>query len=163
MANLVVMKFHTAEGADAALGTIRELATQHLITVIDAAVVTWPQGKKKPRTRQLSDMTATGALNGAFWGMLFGMIFFVPLLGMAMGAAMGAMRGSMVNLGINEEFVARCRDSITEGTSALFLMAKDATMDKVVEGMKMHRFEILSTNLSNEQEEALKQAFGLEG
>jgi uncharacterized membrane protein len=50
-------------------------------------VVTWPAGKKKPKTRQLHKVAAIGAMGGAFWGMLFGILFLVPLLGMALGAA----------------------------------------------------------------------------
>ena len=43
----------------------------------DWTTVSWEEGKKKPKTRQLSNMTATGALGGTFWGMLFGLIFFM--------------------------------------------------------------------------------------
>ena len=43
--------------------------------------MTWPAGKKKPKTQQLNSLTGAGALGGAFWGLLFGLIFFVPLLG----------------------------------------------------------------------------------
>lgn len=46
MATLTVWKFPTPGGADAALGTLRELQQQHLITVHDGAVVTWEAGKK---------------------------------------------------------------------------------------------------------------------
>jgi uncharacterized membrane protein len=73
------------------LGTIQDLARQHLITLKDAAVVTWPTGKKKPKTQQLQNLAGLGALGGAFWGMLFGIIFLVPTLGMAIGATMGAL------------------------------------------------------------------------
>jgi uncharacterized membrane protein len=51
---------------------------------------------------------------------------------------------------------------VTEGASALFLMTSDAIMDRVVEEMKDLRFEILATNLSREQEQKLKEAFGQE-
>jgi uncharacterized membrane protein len=153
------LKFETPDGAEQALTTIQDLARQHLITLLDAAVVTWPTGKKKPKTRQLHDLAAHGALGGAFWGILFGILFFVPLLGMAMGAAMGALMGSLRDVGINDQFIKDCRDKITEGTSALFLMTTDATEDKVIDAMKQHKFEILSTNLSKEQEDALRAAF----
>jgi uncharacterized membrane protein len=36
--------------------------------------------------------------------------------------------------------------------SALFLLTDDATDDKVVEAMKQYDFEVLSTNLSEEDE-----------
>ena len=159
MATLSVLKFDTPEGADQALATIQDLARQHLITLKDAAVVTWATGKKKPKTQQLSNLAGFGALGGAFWGLLFGVIFFVPILGMAIGATMGALSGSLRDIGINDEFIANCKNKITEGTSALFLMTADATEDKVIEAMKEHKFEILKTNLTNEQEEALRAAF----
>jgi uncharacterized membrane protein len=60
-------------------------------TLQDAAVVSWPQNRKKPQTRQIYGMAGAGAAYGALWGFLFGLIFFVPLLGMAMGAGMGAL------------------------------------------------------------------------
>ncbi len=61
--------------------------------------------------------------------------------------------------GINDDFIRDCREKITEGTSALFLMTSDATKDKVIDAMKQHTFEIITTNLSKEQEDALRAAF----
>ena len=58
-----------------------------MITLEDAAVVSWPQGKQQPTTHQLHSTAGAGAGWGAFWGFLFGLIFFVPFLGAAMGAA----------------------------------------------------------------------------
>jgi uncharacterized membrane protein len=159
MATFTVLKFETPDGAEQALTTIKDLARQQMIKLIDAAVVTWPIGKKKPKTLQLHNVAAAGAFGGAFWGMLFGILFLVPLLGMALGAAMGALSGSMRDVGINDDFIRDCRAKITAGTSALFLMTTDATKDKVVDAMKQHKFEIVTTNLSKEQEEALRAAF----
>ena len=162
MASLVVTKFPTAEGADNAIATLGELTKQHLIEIQDAAVVTWPTGKKKPKTKQAVNLTAAGALSGGFWGMLFGLIFFVPLLGAALGAAMGALSGSMADIGINDDFINGCRDKITEGTSGLFLLAETSAADRVIDALKEHHPEIVTTNLSKEQEEALKAAFSEE-
>jgi uncharacterized membrane protein len=92
MASLVVLKFDTPEGAEKGLELAQSLQKQQLLQVLDAATVTWPQGKKKPKTRQLGHLGGVGALDGAFWGMLLGFIFFVPLFGMAIGAAIGALR-----------------------------------------------------------------------
>lgn len=159
MATLTVLKFETADGAERALETIKDLSRQHLINLHDAAIVTWPQGKKKPRTQQLTDLTGAGALNGAFWGMLFGLIFFIPIFGLAMGAAMGALAGSMTDVGINDNFIKSVRSKVTEGTSALFLMTSDAVKDRVFEAMKEFDFELIASNLSKEEEEKLRMAF----
>ena len=160
MATLTVWKFPTALGAEQAEHTLEQLTKQELIKVHDAAIVSFPEGAKKPKTRQLRNMTGAGALGGSFWGLLFGLIFFVPLLGMAVGAGLGALSGSMSDVGIDDDFIRTMRDEITPGTSALFLMSSDAVMDKVQEAFKGQSLELVRTNLSNEQEAALREVFG---
>lgn len=162
MSTLTVLEFKTVDGAGEALDKIQSLQKLQLIKVIDAAIVTWPEGRKSPKTKQLVSMAGVGAMQGAFWGMLFGFIFLVPFFGMAIGAAMGALSGSFADYGINDEFIKTIRERITEGTSALFLMTKDAVLDKVSEEMKGMDFEIIATNLSKEQEERLMAAFSEE-
>ncbi|MEZ4582452.1 MAG: DUF1269 domain-containing protein [Caldilineaceae bacterium] len=109
MASLTAWKFDTPDGAEQALKTVEDLAKQQLIVVQDAAVVSWPQGKKKPKTRQAQSLAAAGALGGAFWGMLFGLLFLVPFFGMAMGAAMGALAGHFSDYGISDDFIKQVR------------------------------------------------------
>jgi uncharacterized membrane protein len=159
MATLTVWKFGSAGGADDALHTLERLQKEELIKVHDGAVVTWPDGAKKPKTRQLASTTGAGALGGAFWGFLFGLLFFIPILGMAVGAAMGALAGSLTDVGIDDEFIKDVRDRITPGTSALFLMTSDAVQDKVSEAFEGTDMELISTNLTREQEQRLREAF----
>jgi uncharacterized membrane protein len=156
---MTVLKFSTADGARQALGTVESLSKQHLINLQDAAIVTWPGGKKKPKTKQMANLAGIGALDGAFWGMLFGLIFFVPFFGMAVGAAMGALSGKFADYGIDDGFIKSVRDQVTEGTSALFLMTSDAVMDKVADAFKGVEFELIASNLSKEQEDELRAAF----
>src|SRR3954471_16716315 len=152
MATMTVWKFPTPEGAEIAERTLKELQSKELIKIHDAALVTFPEGAKKPKTRQLSGLAAMGALGGAFWGMLFGLLFFVPLLGLAVGAGIGALTGSLTDVGIDDGFVNRVRDEITPGTSALFVMTSDAVRDRVQEAFAGQRPELIQTNLSKEQE-----------
>ena len=93
MATLSVLKFNDPSGADRVLIALQGLQERQMITLQDAAVVIWPQGKKKPTTRQLHSTAGSGASWGAFWGFLFGLIFFVPFLGAAIGAGMGGANG----------------------------------------------------------------------
>ena len=164
MATITAFKFGTPDRAQQMLDLVQELSRQQLITLQDGAIVTWPQGKKKPHTKQLENLTAAGALSGAFWGMLFGLIFFIPFFGMAIGAAMGALSGKFSDYGIDDSFIKSVGAKVTEGTSALFLMTSGAVMDKVSDAVKAKgwKFEILSTNLSDEQEAQLREDFGAE-
>lgn len=163
MATLTALKFGTPTGADEGLNLVQNLQKQNLIQVVDAAIVTWAEGKNKPKTRQLHSLGGAGALSGAFWGMLFGLLFFIPFLGMAIGAAMGALAGHFSDYGIDDKFIASVREKVTPGTSALFLMTENAVTDRVVDAMKtLPKFEIISTNLSKEQEAQLRAAFSEE-
>jgi len=156
MTTLTVWKFDDPAGAERTVATLEKLAKQELITVHDAATMSWPEGAKKPKTRQLHNLTAGGALGGMFWGMLFGLIFFVPFLGAAIGAATGALAGSMSDVGIDDEFIKSAREELTPGTSALFVMTSNAVPDKVKAEMEQLglRPKLLQSNLSQEQEDA---------
>jgi uncharacterized membrane protein len=158
--SLVVLEFETPDGADKGLELAASLQKKKLLQLLDAAIVTWPKGQKKPKTRHLGDLTAVGAWDGAFWGLLFGMIFFVPFLGAAVGAAMGALSGHFADYGIGKDFIEQVRGKVTEGCSALFLLVGQVTTDRVIEAFKSApKFEIIATNLSVEQEAKLKAAF----
>jgi uncharacterized membrane protein len=162
MASLTVWKFETADGAAEALAKMESLSKQQLITVQDAAVVAWPEGKKKPKTKQAVNLAGAGALQGGFWGMLFGLIFFVPFFGLAVGAAMGALAGHFADYGIDDDFIEGVRGNVTEGTSALFLLSSDAVVDKVKDAFEGTKMELIQSNLTAEQEATLREAFGEE-
>lgn len=151
----------TSDGAQQMLNKVYSLQNQELITVLDAATVSWPEGKKTPKTKQAVNLTGASALDGAFWGMLFGLIFFVPFFGLALGAAMGALGGHFADYGIDDAFIKNVRGKVTPGTSALFLMTTGAVMDKVVDEFKGMDFELITSNLSKEQEEQLRTAFAI--
>ncbi|MBV9384205.1 MAG: DUF1269 domain-containing protein [Streptosporangiaceae bacterium] len=162
MASLTVWKFQSPYGADEALDKLQGLQARQLIQVLDAAVVSWEPGRGKPKTRELHDTTKGGALGGGFWGLLFGLIFFVPLLGLAIGAGMGALLGSLSDVGISDSFIKSVREQVTPGTSALFLLSSDAVIDRVRDEFKDTQAELISTNLSSDQEAKLREAFGQE-
>ena len=160
MATLTVVKFDDPAGAERVLEALQDMHGRQMITLEDAAVVSWPPGNKKP----LMPKQGVGqmALGGAFWGFLFGLIFFVPFLGAAIGAGMGALTGSMADVGIDEGFIKRVSEKVTEGTSALFALTSEAKWDEVIDELKQYDFEIISTNLPEEQENQLREAFAQE-
>ena len=159
MASLVVLKFDAPDGAEKGLELAQSLQKQQLVQLVDAAIVAWPKGKKRPKTRQ-APLGALGALDGAFWGTLIGFIFFVPFFGMALGATMGALGGHFAEHGISDDFIKQVRAKVTEGTSGLFLLLGAVTTDKVVKAFKSApHFELIASNLTHEQEQKLKEAF----
>ena len=164
MASLTAWKFDTVSGADQVMDVLKGLQGQRLIEIQDGAVVRWEVGKKKPKTDQLMSTAGAGALGGAFWGMLFGLLFFVPFFGMAIGAGMGALMGKFADYGINDDFVKGVQREVTPGTSALFLLSQSSAPERVIDAVKNAGFHptLITSNLTEEQEAALREDFALE-
>ena len=159
MATLTVVKFDDPAGAERVMAALQDMHGRQLITLEDAAVVSWPEGNKKP----LMPKQGVGqmALGGAFWGFLFGLIFFVPFLGAAIGAGTTALLwSSLEEEGIDEGFIKRVSEKVTEGTSALFVLTSEAKLDEVIEELKHYDdFEIVSTDMLAGKEKRLREAF----
>ncbi|MBM7774318.1 putative membrane protein [Actinokineospora baliensis] len=163
MATLTIWRYETAGGAQEAVRSLESLSKRDLITVHDAATVSWPEGAKKPKLRQLRNLAGRGALSGAFWGMLFGLIFLIPLFGAAVGAAFGAIGGSLADVGIDDDLIKQIRDEVTPGTSALFVLSEDAVLDKVqAEFAGQEKPKLIFTNLGADQEDKLRDVFAEE-
>ena len=163
MATVTVFWFPAAEGADRFLTRVVALKKRHLLKLHDAAIVSWPKGEKRPRTRQLVSLVGAGALGGLFWGALFGFIFAAPLFGLAAGAVAGALTGAFRDYGIDDDFIELVRRQLVRGSSALFVLTSGAVLDRVGEELRDEEFEILTTNLSRDDEKRLRQVFGRDG
>ncbi len=160
MATLSVWKFDKPQGASLALHTVKDLNNEGLIVLQDAAYVEWVDGAKKPKTHQLQEFVGPYAMGGAFWGFLFGLLFFIPFLGLAVGAAAGAGAGALRDVGIDDDFIKKVKLSVTPGTSALFLLTSSAVEDRVRQRFIGTEMQLIYTNLSEEEETKLRQAFG---
>jgi uncharacterized membrane protein len=158
---LAVIKFDNEAGADAMREALGRLQKEELIKLDDAAVVV-RRADGKVKVKQATSLVGAGALGGAFWGMLIGLLFFAPWLGLAIGAGAGALAGSMQDIGVDDAFIKQVGASIHPGESALFILVREATTDRVIEELKPFGGEIIHTNLSSEDEARLKAAFGAE-
>jgi uncharacterized membrane protein len=159
MATMSALRFEDPAGPERMINTLQDLQRQGLITVLDAAVLHRKENGKV-KVNQANSLVGAGALGGAFWGMLIGMLFFMPWLGAAFGAASGALTGKFSDYGIDDDFIKEVGENIKPGDSALFLYTADAVKDKVAAAVEGEQFEILHTNLSLEDEEALREVFG---
>jgi uncharacterized membrane protein len=159
MATLTVVKFDDPHGAVRVMGALQDMHGRQLITLEDAAVVSWPEGNKRPFMPKQG--VGQMALGGAFWGFLFGLIFFVPFLGAAVGAGTTALLWSTLEEeGIDEDFIRRVSEEVTEGTSALLALTSEAQLAEVIDELKHYdTFKIISTDMPAEKEKRLREAF----
>lgn len=161
MSDLFVLAFDNPTGASEMLGSIQKLQKEQLIQVDDAAIVNRKEDGKV-KIKQAVGLVGAGALGGAFWGMLIGLLFFMPWLGMAIGAITGAISGRLSDYGIDDDFIKEVGASVEPGHSALFLLVRSMTEDKVMDELKSHDAKVLRTSLSKEDEAKLRAAFGAE-
>ncbi len=155
MSSLIAVGFKNEYSADEVLLKLRKLQQEHLIDLEDAAIVVRNKAGRV-RIKQTQELTTSGALSGGFWGLLFGFIFFNPLLGWAVGALAGAVSGALIDIGIDDNFIREVGNTIEPGTSAIFVLVRSATPDKVLEDFSKFEGKILRTSLSHDDEEKLQ-------
>jgi uncharacterized membrane protein len=160
MSNLIALQFQNEADAFEMRSALLRLQRQYLIEMEDAVVVTrGTDGKVK--LHQAVNLTAAGALSGTLWGSLIGLIFLNPLLGAAIGAGTGALSGALSDVGISDQFMKDLAASFVPGTSALFVLVRKSTPDKVLEGLKpfIGKAKVLHTSLTKDKEDELRRAF----
>ena len=136
-----------------------KMQKEYLIELEDAVVVTRPS-EDDIQLHQAVNLTAAGAVGGGFWGALVGLVFLNPLLGAAVGAGAGALAGRFSDIGINDDFMRDVGHSLQPGGSAVFILLRKMTADKVLARLEgfHHRGRILQTSLSQEDEQKLRDA-----
>src|SRR5262249_3259536 len=131
MSHLVAVVFDDHSTAFEMRAALVKMQTEYLVDLEDAVVVT-KDAKGKTKLDQAGNRTATGAIGGGFWGLLIGMIFLNPLLGAAIGAGAGALSGRLNDIGLNDKMMKDIGQSLTPGSSALFVLIRRATTDRVL-------------------------------
>jgi uncharacterized membrane protein len=162
MNTLTVWYFAQPETAADALPSMVTLVEAGAADVDDAALVSWPHGRRKPTARTLGGLARPGRLWGGFWGLLLGLVFLTPLAGPSFGAAAGAFAGGLSDFGVEDHFVHDVRAAVTPGTSAVFAVSTAASAERLAEALAAFDVRSLSTRLSPEQEQRLRDALGEE-
>ncbi len=159
MSILVVVGYKDIHKAEEVRLQLGKLQRDYLLDLEDAVVVV-KNDKGKVKVNQAFNLTAAGAMSGGFWGALIGLLFLNPILGLAVGASAGAVSGALSDVGIDDNFMKELGDTLTPGSSALFVLLRNPTTapDKVLEELKGTGGTILKTSLSNEDEAKIQAA-----
>ena len=88
--------------------------------------------------------------------MLIGFLFLNPLAGAAVGAGAGALSGKLADIGIDDKFMKELSETLQPGHSALFVLVRKVTPDKVLEQLKGFDGKVLKTSLSADEESELR-------
>ena len=159
MSDLVAIAYDDQETAENVRKTLVDLSKEKVIELDDAVVVTRDE-KGKVRLHQAINPVGAGAAGGALWGSLIGLVFLMPLMGLAIGAASGALAGSLTDSGVDDRFMKDVGQRLTPGTSALFLLIRKSTPDKLLPRIEHFGGHVIQTSLSDEEEQRLRAALG---
>lgn len=157
MSDVVVVAYPDEFRAAEVLADLRRAQAQYFIDLEDAVVLTKSQDGKV-KLHQSHDLTAAGAVGGALWGTLVGFLFLVPLLGTVIGAGIGALTSSLADYGIDDNFARSLSAQLTPGSSAIAILLRSATPDKLIPELSTFGGTVLQTSLSDEAETRLRAA-----
>ncbi len=157
MSKLIAITFDDHATAFELRSDLVRMQSDYLITLDDAVVVT-SNDKGQTKLHQAINLTATGAVSGGWWGLLIGMIFLNPLLGTAIGVGTGALTGALSDVGIDDKFMKDVGKSLGPNHATVFVLVRDLTEDKVLEGLEKYRGKgkVFTTSLSRKDEQALR-------
>ena len=165
MSDLVAITYPDINQAQKTLQTLKGMVVQHLLELDDAVYVT-KDSSGAVDMHQMVNLPAAGALSGgasgALWGTLIGLLFLSPLAGAAIGAAVGAgtgaVAGKMSDYGIDDNFVKELSAHMPPNSSAIFVLVRNVTVDKVVPEISKYGGTVLRTSLSDDAEQRLQAA-----
>ena len=162
MSELIAIAYDDMFKAEEVRLTLAKLQKEHLIELGDAAVVV-KDTEGKVQLKQAVNLTGMGAVSGGFWGLLIGTLFFMPLAGLAIGAATGAISGALTDIGVDVDFMRELAETMSPGTSALFILVRKFTPDKVLEEIAPYGGKVLRTSLTKDKEAELQEVLANRG
>jgi uncharacterized membrane protein len=126
-------RFKGTEGADAAVLRLKQLDAQEVLDVQDVAVLRWPQYASGPQVQE--HVTEEGSRTTS-------------------------LAKRIKKAGIDSALLQAVRDDMRLGTSALVVLSADATIDTVADAFQGQAMELIRSDLSVQQQDALRSAFG---
>lgn len=158
---IVVLGFDNRYAAEAMLESISKMQEDGLIELEDAVVASRGPGTQV-EIQQTRSETGKFALRGTGIGLLVGLLLGGPIVGLVGGAAIGAITGALKDQGLDDSFVDQVSEWVKPNTSALFLLVKEAKGEEVLARLKPFKAQVLTTTLSDEQQNRLKASLAKE-
>lgn len=157
MSNLVVITFDNVDEAGQVRETLRQLGRQGLISLDDSAVVVKDEAGQIRVENELDRGVKVGATAGGLLGLFIGFLLVGPIATTIVGAVGGAAVGALSDLGIQKSFVKDVSEALQPGTSALFIIVRDANPNAAIAALKPYKGEVYHTSLPTEAEASLRR------
>lgn len=165
MSDLVAIAYPDINQAEQVLEKLGQMRKAQLIDLDDAVYVTKDaQGNIKlhQAVNLVKAGAGYGALWGGLWGLLIGALVLQPIAGAAIGAGVGAgsgvIAGKLNDFGIDDNFIKQLGTTLTPNSSAIFVLVRSVTPDKVIPEVSKFGGKVLQSSLSHESEARLQAA-----
>jgi uncharacterized membrane protein len=155
---------HTAEKELSALRTTRQDPWLNEVAELEHHVGGRFSMKATSPAYDDKDHVGRGMAIGGGTGLLIGMIggplgvVFMGTVGAVTGGAMGASKEPADGQGVFEPLVEEVKDALPHDSSALILVAENATAEKLVSAVGAKGRQVLREDLTDEQSDQLTQA-----
>jgi uncharacterized membrane protein len=125
--NFIVVKYAQPDTAEAALGTVRELAKEKVVKLKDAVAITKTEKGKIKLHQTKDDPAGKGFLKGGLIGLLFALLFG-PAGWIVAGAALGTAF-AIFDRGIKNKLLKELGENMSPDESALAVLIVEADWD----------------------------------
>jgi uncharacterized membrane protein len=165
MSELVAIAYPDKQRAEQVLTALGEMQNAYLIDLEDACYVT-KDAQGRVKLHQAYPTTDAGAGGGAIFGGLMGLMLgafvLMPVAGAAIGAGIGAGAGALAghwsDYGIDDNFIKQLGAALTPDSSAIIVLVRRSTPEKVLPEIGRYGGTVLHTSLSPESEAMLQSA-----
>jgi uncharacterized membrane protein len=157
---LVVMKFDSTSGAQAAMNPVRALAEMNYAWIDDVAVVE-RHSSGRVATHTTHGSVTAGAAWGGLAGLFVGILFPPAILGWW---AAGALGGALVEkatkeTGLDKAMLDEIKDELDKGTSALILIGLSGDTDEMAKAFDKYKpVKVIRHDLEDKTVDNLKEA-----
>jgi uncharacterized membrane protein len=127
-------RFSGTEGADEAVGALKQLDTQELIDLQDVTVLRWPQYALAPQMQE--HVTDEGGKMSSF------------------------VQKRLKHELIDGSMIESVKGDMMPGTSVLVVLSSDAAIDKVANAFRGRQIQLIRSDLSVQQQDQIRAAFG---
>ncbi len=155
MSYIIVVTFDNPEEAGKVRAALKSQEKAGRLKLDDSAVIVKDEDGKVHVHDQMDRGVKIGAVGGGAIGLLLAGIFF-PVAGIVIGAIAGGLIGATTDLGIEKKFIKQVRDGLEPGTSAIFLIVREADPTAALAALKPFKGEVYHTSLPTEADEHLR-------
>jgi uncharacterized membrane protein len=156
MTSLVVMTYDDMDEAERVRDDISKGEHQGYMSLDDSAVIVKDQEGKVHVKNQVDRGVKVGAVGGGLLGLLIG-VFFFPVGAVVLGALGGALIGKFADMGVDKKFINEVSDSLKPGSSALFIIIRNAEPAYAIGVLEKYKGTVYQTNLPTELEDELRK------